>query len=105
MRMTKYILAVGAMVIMVSQIGFGETRPPSSSEYPTANLPLLHQKDSEEPWQGAAPSIQTLVVTPDGIVYAGSFGMGLFRSTDKGQSWKALKRGLTDPCQGSSKSF
>ena len=97
MRMTRYILAVGAMVIMVSQIGFGETRPPSSSEYPTANLPLLHPKDSEEPWQGAAPSIQTLVVTPDGIVYAGSFGMGLFRSTDKGQSWKALNRGLTDP--------
>ena len=27
----------------------------------------------------------------------GSFGMGLFRSTDKGQSWELLNRGLTDP--------
>lgn len=79
------------------QIAQTEIRPPSSSsEPPPSNLPFVHPKTEGRAWQGAAPSILTLVVTPDGVVYAGSFGMGLFRSKDKGQTWEALNRGLTD---------
>ncbi|HNP60259.1 MAG TPA: hypothetical protein PKM72_05425 [Nitrospirales bacterium] len=77
--------------------GLGDSRPLLSSVYPVSNIPSLHPDDSENTHQGFAPSIQTLVVTPDGVVYAGSFGMGLFRSQDKGKSWDALNRGLTDP--------
>jgi len=65
--------------------------------YPVSNIPSIHPDDSEDYQKGVAPSIQTVVVTPDGVVYAGSFGMGLFRSQDKGKSWEALNRGLTDP--------
>lgn len=43
-----------------------------------------------------APSIQALAITSDEMVYAGSFGMGVFRSSDKGQSWTMINRGLTD---------
>lgn len=95
--MIGWIVSLGLMVALFSQVGLGEMRTPDSSRYPRSNLPLVHPKNSDEAWQGAAPSIQTLAVTPDGIVYAGSFGMGLFRSKDKGQSWEALNRGLTDP--------
>jgi len=97
MSMAGCVLSICGMVMLVSQIGLGEVRPLASSAYSTSNLPLLHPNGSDQPWQGDAPSIQTLAVTPDGIVYAGSFGMGLFRSTDRGQSWVALNRGLTDP--------
>ena len=97
MRATRCILGVSALLLVVTLAAFAGTRPHSSSEYPTSNLPLIHPNDSDRARQGFAPSIQTLVVTPDGTVYAGSFGMGLFRSTDKGQSWDALNRGLTDP--------
>ncbi len=90
------VYAISVLLFLIPQVGRAEIRPPSSSEPPTSNLPLVHPKAAERPWQGAAPSIQTLVVTPDGVVYAGSFGMGLFRSKDKGQSWEALNRGLTD---------
>ena len=69
----------------------------ASSAYSTSNLPLLHPNGSDRSSAGGAPSIQTLAVTPDGMVYAGSFGMGLFRSKDRGQSWESLNRGLTDP--------
>ena len=92
-----HTLCASAMVLLGIQLGFAELRTLPSSWYPASNLPSLHPKNSDSPWQGTAPSIQTLVVTPDGIVYAGSFGMGLFRSTNKGQSWDALNRGLTDP--------
>ena len=96
-RMARCFVAIGAMVLLVPHIGFGETRPGGPSGNRTSNLPLVHPKDSDQPWQGDAPSIQTVVVTPDGVVYAGSFGMGLFRSSDRGQSWDLLNRGLTDP--------
>jgi len=96
-QVLRLALCVSAMVFLGFQLGFGEMRSLPSSWYPTSNLPSLHSKSPDRSWQGAAPSIQTLVVTPDGIVYAGSFGMGLFRSTNKGQSWDALNRGLTDP--------
>ncbi|RMH37605.1 MAG: hypothetical protein D6690_02185 [Nitrospirae bacterium] len=43
-----------------------------------------------------APSIQAMAITPDEVVYAGSFGMGVFRSSDKGQSWTMINHGLTD---------
>ncbi|MEO6202324.1 MAG: hypothetical protein ABIU05_11040, partial [Nitrospirales bacterium] len=75
--------------------GLGESRPLLSSLYQVSNIPSLHPDDSENIHKGFAPSIQTLVVTPDGVVYAGSFGMGLFRSQDKGKSWEAVNRGLT----------
>ncbi len=97
MRAARCILGVSVLLLLVTPAVFAGARPLSSSEYPTSNLPLIHPNDSDLSRQGAAPSIQTLVVTPDGIVYAGSFGMGLFRSTNKGQSWDALNRGLTDP--------
>ena len=96
-RMARCFVAIGAMVLLVPHIGFGETRPGGPAGNRTPNLPLVHPKDSDQPWQGDAPSIQTVVVTPDGVVYAGSFGMGLFRSSDRGQSWDLLNRGLTDP--------
>ena len=92
-----WALCMSALVWLIPQIGLSEIRTPGSPGSSSSNLPLVHPKHSNEPWQGAAPSIQTLAVTPAGIVYAGSFGMGLFRSQDKGQSWEALNRGLTDP--------
>lgn len=96
-RVPLWILGVSTLLLLIPQIAISKTRTPGSSGNPASNLPLVHPGESGQPWQGAAPSIQTLVVTPDGIVYAGSFGMGLFRSTDKGQSWDALNGGLTDP--------
>ena len=77
--------------------GVGESRSLLSALHPVSNIPSIHPPGSEDYQKGLAPSIQTVVVTPDGVVYAGSFGMGLFRSQDKGKSWEMLNRGLTDP--------
>jgi len=91
------VIATVLLSWLISGSGFGYSRILASVWYPTSNLPSIHPDPSKDRRQGAAPSIQTLVVTPDGIVYAGSFGMGLFRSMDKGKSWESLNYGLTDP--------
>ena len=59
--------------------------------------PLSHDGSSQTPPQAFAPSIQTLAVTNEGTIYAGSFGMGVFRSDDGGRSWNMANTGLTDP--------
>lgn len=42
------------------------------------------------------PSIQALAVAKDRTVYAGSFGMGVFRSETSGKSWVPVNTGLRD---------
>ncbi len=64
---------------------------------PVGSLPSLHQGPSARNSQGYSPSIQTMAVTSDGIIYAGSFGMGMFRSQNQGQSWEMWNTGLLDP--------
>jgi len=55
-----------------------------------------HVLPSGEPVPQSAPSIQALVVTKNHVVYAGSFGLGIFRSRDRGGSWDAVNSGLKD---------
>ena len=45
---------------------------------------------------GFAPSIQALVATGNGRVFAGSFGQGVFVSTDYGETWMTMNAGLKD---------
>ncbi len=59
--------------------------------------PFGHGDPYRGPATAFAPSIQTLAITQEGILYAGSFGMGVFRSEDGGRSWSMVNTGLTDP--------
>jgi len=93
---TRLPMSVTSTIFLFWLIGFFVPGEALSASY-LVSSPSIHPDGSEEFQKGGAPSIQTVVVTPDGVVYAGSFGMGLFRSQDKGESWEALNRGLTDP--------
>lgn len=44
-----------------------------------------------------APSVQALTMTDEGILYAGTFGLGVFVSHDQGDSWVPFNAGLGDP--------
>lgn len=44
-----------------------------------------------------ATSIQALTSVGGDLVYAGSFGLGLFRSEDRGINWTKSGQGVTDP--------
>lgn len=45
---------------------------------------------------GAPPSIQALATTGEGVLYAGSFGFGMFFSSDYGETWESINNGLGD---------
>ncbi len=45
---------------------------------------------------GVPPSIQALATTGGGVLYAGSFGFGVFFSDDYGETWKSINSGLGD---------
>jgi len=44
-----------------------------------------------------AASIQALTAAGEQLLYAGSFGHGLFRSDDRGATWTKSGQGVTDP--------
>lgn len=49
------------------------------------------------PFDRSATSVQALAIAGNGAVYAGSFGHGIFRSSDRGAIWEPVGIGVTDP--------
>src|SRR6476660_6549539 len=49
------------------------------------------------PFDPQAASIQALTVVGTDVLYAGSFGLGLFRSEDRGTTWMKSGEGVSDP--------
>ncbi|MGH7206232.1 MAG: ligand-binding sensor domain-containing protein [Nitrospiraceae bacterium] len=56
-----------------------------------------HGAQPRESGVQSVPSIQALTVVGTQTVFAGSFGLGVFRSDDRGESWSPANAGLTDP--------
>lgn len=52
------------------------------------------RSDQEE---GFPISVQALASTDSGLLFAGSFGHGIFRTVDRGSTWVSVGKGVTDP--------
>lgn len=69
----------------------------SAGEVPSTLEQAHPGVDPTKPADIGNTSIQALVAGTGGVVYAGSFGMGIFRSGDRGDTWASVNEGLTDP--------
>lgn len=49
------------------------------------------------PFDQQVTSIQAITLVGANVVYAGSFGHGMFRSEDRGATWTKTGQGITDP--------
>ena len=67
--------------------------PPSPQQAPGHGESQLQY----DPFGQQATSIQALTSVGNDLVYAGSFGLGLFRSEDRGAIWTKSGQGVTDP--------
>lgn len=67
-----------------------------AGEASAARSPGRHEGPAEQMPMGAAPSIQALLEGKAQTMYAGSFGRGVFRSSDQGRNWMAVNNGLGD---------
>ena len=60
----------------------------------------VNTKSDENDWvQTNGPyggEVNTLYATPEGVLFAGTGGAGIFRSTDLGDSWTPVNTGLPD---------
>lgn len=59
--------------------------------------PRGHGTDGSASSMDEAASIQALTTVGKQVIYAGSFGLGIFRSEDRGGLWTSANEGLTDP--------
>ena len=67
---------------------------------PCAGIPCFAEdRGHPNPFEregGVPPSIQALATTGGGVLYAGSFGFGVFFSDDYGETWEPINSGLGD---------
>lgn len=58
---------------------------------------IIQLDSSGSPSDQQVASIQALTTSGNDLVYAGSFGHGIFRSEDRGATWSKSGEGVTDP--------
>jgi ligand-binding sensor domain-containing protein len=65
----------------------------------TPPVPLMTSEPlaTSGPPEQSAASVQALVMGESGVIYAGSFGYGIFRTEDRGATWLPVGGGVTDP--------
>lgn len=70
---------------------------PSGEHKPSAQATGSGEAAAPGPFDQSAASVQALAMAGNGMVYAGSFGHGIFRTVDRGATWAAVGSGVTDP--------
>jgi len=60
-------------------------------------LRIAETSTASGPSEQSAASVQALVIGSNGVLYAGSFGHGIFRTMDRGATWAPVGGGITDP--------
>ncbi|MGZ9189143.1 MAG: ligand-binding sensor domain-containing protein [Nitrospira sp.] len=97
--MTRHILVLTVLALGCLQGTVRAVSAPSGRA--NSGTPALEQAhpgaDPAGPADIGNTSIQALAAGTGGVVYAGSFGMGIFRSGDRGDTWSSANEGLTDP--------
>ncbi len=90
-------IVLGLSLWSVGGILGAATQAPS----PVPPSPQQAPGHGDQPQYGSfgqqAASIQALTSVGSDLLYAGSFGLGLFRSEDRGVNWAKSGQGVTDP--------
>ncbi len=99
--MIRARIASAALVLTIWSVG-GILWAATQAPVPVPPSPPQSSGHGENPSQfdpnaQQAASIQALTSVGNDLVYAGSFGLGLFRSEDRGATWVKSGQGVTDP--------
>ena len=85
------------MLTASMEIAGAGTQTPQATPPPPTQTPGHEGNPQFNPDAQQAASIQALTMVGNDVVYAGSFGHGLFRSHDRGTTWSKSGQGVTDP--------
>ncbi|MEK9139479.1 MAG: hypothetical protein AAB308_00365 [Nitrospirota bacterium] len=75
----------------------GESLEAFDQQLSPALLRVAESSIASGPSEQSAASVQALVMGGNGVLYAGSFGHGIFRTVDRGATWAPVGSGVTDP--------
>jgi photosystem II stability/assembly factor-like uncharacterized protein len=96
----RYFLSAAILCVGFASHVTAESEGPSHA----VGVPAADSPQTGEPGKGphgamaqSSASIQAMASEGKDTVYAGSFGMGVFRSHDRGKAWVPANEGLTDP--------
>ena len=90
--MATVVAVVCLCLAQAAQAPSGEPNPPP----PPTSAPKPHAGLPDDPSLRSMLSIVALSVGKGRTIYAGTFGMGIYRSEDRGASWTAANAGLAD---------
>ncbi|MBH0203264.1 MAG: hypothetical protein HP496_13445 [Nitrospira sp.] len=78
-------------------LSWGERLQASDPLLVPTPLGMTESSTTSGPSEYSATSVQALVIGGKGVMYAGSFGHGIFRTLDRGATWDRVGGGITDP--------
>jgi len=95
---------IPTVFVLTTCIWIADGMPQAATQTPSPIPPFSQQapghggsQSQYDPSGQQAASIQALTSVGNDLIYAGSFGLGLFRSEDRGVSWTKSGEGVTDP--------
>lgn len=94
MRAREMFCVVAVMLVCGGAVQAGDQMPSSVAQ---AQAPSHSGNPQFDPHAQQAASIQALTTVGSDLIYAGSFGHGMFRSDDRGATWIPSGAGVTDP--------
>ncbi len=89
----RWLLVTGWLCGAAIGLTWAETPPESGIPKPHAQTP----GSGPGPFDQTVASVQALTMAGKATLYAGSFGHGIFRSQDRGETWSQAGPGVTDP--------
>ena len=94
--------ATGLMLLLLwggGFLGLADGEELLSTTAPVAPRPQVISDAPPTAWppEQSAASVQALTISENGVIYAGSFGHGVFQTMDRGATWNRVGAGITDP--------
>jgi ligand-binding sensor domain-containing protein len=85
------------LVIVPPLVGADEGNTKSVDVNPEVEAVVSWRWARFDQQDGFPVSVQALTSTDSGVLFAGSFGQGIFRTVDRGGTWVSVGTGVTDP--------
>ena len=94
----RLVLAGSVLCAQAFGLAWAETSvTPGGVPSPHGEVPATGAFAPDGPFGQTIASVQALTLSGKEIVYAGSFGNGIFRSGNRGGTWASVGAGVTDP--------
>lgn len=90
-------LLSASLLLCGAAVGQAGAEPPVDVPSPHGQAPGGDAFGPDGPFGQTIASVQALTLSGKDTIYAGSFGNGVFRSSDRGATWAGVGAGINDP--------